>query len=269
MSDANGCKKDTFIVITSTLVVNAVAGRDTIICLNGSFTLDGSNSTGGANYDWFLLPSLSSISNSLVTNVNPSIGTSTFVLTVANGVCTDNDTMLVRVNALPIVDAGPFVNVPIYVSSPIGGSPTSPTGLSYTWTPNFGTLDNVNSANPIATNTTTTQYTVTVTDANGCTNFDTVTVSIYPHINISSGFTPNSDGKNDVWLIDYLNEFPGNVVEIYNRWGELLFYSQGYAIPFDGKYKGKDLPVGTYYYIINLHSDLFPTPYTGPLTIFR
>ena len=268
MSDANGCKKDTFIVVTSTLVVNAIAGRDTTICF-GNYILDGSKSSGGANYDWLNLPSLSSISNSLVTTVTPSVGTSTYVLLAVNGVCMDSDTIQVTVNALPIVDAGPFVSVPIYVATQIGGSPTSLTGISYTWTPNFGALDNSNSANPIATNTVTTQYTVTVTDVNGCTNFDTVTVSIYPHINISSGFTPNADGKNDVWIIDYLSEFPNNVIEIYNRWGELIFYSQGYAIPFDGKYKGKDLPVGTYYYVIDLRSDLFPIPYTGPLTIFR
>ena len=112
-------------------------------------------------------------------------------------------------------------------------------------------------------------YTVTVTDANGCSGSDTVTVFIYPEIKIPSGFSPNADGKNDVWQIDNIFQFPDNVVEVYNRWGELLFMSKGYAVPFDGKYNGKDLPVGTYYYIIDLHHPAFPKGYTGPLTIFR
>ncbi|MGZ3900678.1 MAG: T9SS type B sorting domain-containing protein, partial [Bacteroidia bacterium] len=53
------------------------------------------------------------------------------------------------------------------------------------------------------------------------------------------------------------------------RWGELLFRSEGYNVPFDGKYNNKDLPVGTYYHIINLNHPAYPKPYTGPLTIFR
>jgi gliding motility-associated-like protein len=56
---------------------------------------------------------------------------------------------------------------------------------------------------------------------------------------------------------------------MYNRWGERLFYSKGYNTPWDGNYKGKPLPVGTYYYAIKLNNDLFPTPYVGPITILR
>ncbi len=98
---------------------------------------------------------------------------------------------------------------------------------------------------------------------------DTVTVFVYPEIRIPNGFSNNGDGKNDVWQIDNINQFPDNTVEVYNRGGELLFYSRGYAVPFDGKYKGKNLPVGTYYYVINLNSPEQTKPYTGPLTIFR
>ena len=269
MTDANGCKKDTFIVMTSTLVVDAIAGRDTVFCQNVNLTLNGSSSIGGVTYDWFQLPLLPAISNTLIVSVNPPVGTSTYVLVATNGSCVDRDTIKITSNALPIVDAGPFVNIPINTTSPIGGAPTSPSLVTYTWTPNFGTLDNYNIANPIASNTVSTHYTITVTDANGCTNFDTVSVIILPQIKIPNGFSPNADGKNDVWQIDYLYQFPDNVVEVYNRWGELLFMSKGYAVPFDGKYNGKDLPVGTYYYIIDLHSATYPKPYTGPLTIFR
>ena len=94
-------------------------------------------------------------------------------------------------------------------------------------------------------------------------------VLIYPEIVIPNGFSPNGDGKNDKWIIDLISQFPDNVVEVYNRWGELLFYSQGYTVPFDGRFKNKDLPVGTYYYIINLNHPAYTKPYTGPLTIFR
>jgi gliding motility-associated-like protein len=58
-------------------------------------------------------------------------------------------------------------------------------------------------------------------------------------------------------------------VEIYNRWGELLFRSVGYDRPWDGRYRDGPVPVGTYYYVIELNDERFPEPYTGPLTVIR
>ncbi|NOZ46813.1 MAG: gliding motility-associated C-terminal domain-containing protein, partial [Chlorobi bacterium] len=58
---------------------------------------------------------------------------------------------------------------------------------------------------------------------------------------------------------------------VFNRWGERIFYSKGYDEPWDGKTKnGKDLPAGTYYYIINFHDALnLQKTKTGPITILR
>jgi gliding motility-associated-like protein len=90
-----------------------------------------------------------------------------------------------------------------------------------------------------------------------------------PEIYHGTGFSPNGDGVNDVWEIDRIDDFPSCVVEIYNRWGEQLFRSVGYTQKWDGQYKNKPLPVGTYYYIIELNDPKFPDPYTGPVTIMR
>ncbi|MBS1636544.1 MAG: gliding motility-associated C-terminal domain-containing protein [Bacteroidetes bacterium] len=268
VSDASGCSKDTSIVLTSTLIVNAVAGNDTSFCQGGPFTLNGNASVGGTTYQWLELPANTVVANTTTVVVNPATGTSTFVLVANGGTCTDSDTIMVTSNVPPVVDAGPFVSIPIMTSTQIGGNPTCPTAVSYTWTPAFG-LDNGSIANPTASNTITTQYTVTVTDANGCTGMDTITVDIFPQIKIPNGFSPNSDGKNDTWIIDNIQQFPDCTVEVYNRWGERLFYSTGYGVPWDGRFKGKDLPVGTYYYVINLNHPSYPDAYTGPLTIFR
>lgn len=266
--DAGGCIKDTTIVLTSTLNVDAVAGHDTSFCQGGSFTLNGSNSIGGVTYQWVQLPGNTVVSNASTATVTPAAGTSTYVLIANASGCTDSDTIHVTSHTPPFANAGPFVSIPLFTSTVIGGSPTGPNGCTFSWIPAFG-LDNTNSANPTASNTITTQYTVTVKDAFGCTNSDTVTVFIYPQIKIPNGFTPNGDGKNDSWVIDNIQQFPDCVVEVYNRWGEQLFYSKGYGVPWDGHYKGKDLPVGTYYYVINLHHPSYPDAYTGPLTIFR
>lgn len=266
--DLNGCRKDSAFIVNPAIIVDAIAGNDTTFCQGGSLILDGNNSIGGSTYQWIELPSGSIISNTTIVTVNPNNGTTTFVLVVENGLCVDRDTINITSNPLPNVDAGPFVTIPVFTSTVIGGSPTAPSGSSITWLPTLG-LDDSNASNPVSSTTITTIYTVSVVDANGCRNTDTVTVYILPEIRIPNGFSPNGDGKNDTWILDLIYLFPNCEIEVYNRWGEQLFYSKGYNTPFNGQYKGKDLPVGTYYYIINLNDPKYPKPFTGPLTIFR
>ena len=71
-------------------------------------------------------------------------------------------------------------------------------------------------------------------------------------IEIPSAFTPNSDGIHDEWTIYGLFNFPDVKVNVFNRWGQLVFNSTGYDIPWDGKYNGVDLPTSTYYYILEI-----------------
>jgi len=131
-------------------------------------------------------------------------------------------------------------------------------------------LDNDSVANPVTSTTVTTTYVVTVLDtATGCSNKDSIQVKVTPQIVISNGISPNGDGKNDTWAIDLIYKFPDNEVEIYNRWGELLYYKQRYDNSWNGTFKGKPLPVGTYYYVIKLNDPKYPDPITGPITIFK
>jgi gliding motility-associated-like protein len=90
-----------------------------------------------------------------------------------------------------------------------------------------------------------------------------------PSIHITNTFTPNNDGVNDVWDVPDLAYFPDCVVNIYNRYGALVFQSKGYSKAWDGTYKGRQLPVATYYYIINLNSVYNTTRYSGSITIIR
>ncbi|GIV29677.1 MAG: hypothetical protein KatS3mg028_0743 [Bacteroidia bacterium] len=267
ITDTKGCTHDTSFIISSTLTLIASANSGTAQCGTYTYLLDGSSSTNAITYQWTQLPS-NAIATTPTAIANVGIGTNSFVLTVTNGACTDTAMVILVGNPLPNVDAGPFSAMPVGSSTVIGGNPTSPTATNYVWMP-ASDLNNSNSSNPVTSTTVTTTYTVIVTDANGCTNWDTVTVYVYPEIVIPNGFSPNGDGKNDYWVIDNIQQFPDNTVEIYNRWGELLYSVKGYKNDFDGKYKGKDLPVGTYYYVINLNTPLYPKPYTGPLTIFR
>ena len=73
------------------------------------------------------------------------------------------------------------------------------------------------------------------------------------------GFSPNGDGVNDTWVVEDIELFPNNVVNIYNRSGKLVFTMKGYGNTYDGTFKGKKLPVGAYLYIIDLGNGSQPT----------
>ncbi len=68
--------------------------------------------------------------------------------------------------------------------------------------------------------------------------------------NISSLFTPNSDGMNDFWYIPDLEQYGKVEVTVYNRFGQSVYQSQNYNNDWDGTYNGNPLPAASYYYII-------------------
>ncbi len=81
--------------------------------------------------------------------------------------------------------------------------------------------------------------------------------------------TPNLDGKNDLFVINYLEKiYPNCRVIIFNRWGSIIFESIGYEEPWDGTYNGEQLPMGTYFYKIELNDDA-ATVFNGPISIIH
>ena len=93
---------------------------------------------------------------------------------------------------------------------------------------------------------------------------------VVPEVVIPTGFTPNGDGKNDTWEIPGMADYPGADVVIHDRWGQVVFRSNGYRDPWDGTNNGRALAVGTYYYHIQLNQlEGRSPPYTGFVTIVR
>jgi gliding motility-associated-like protein len=273
VTDSLGCKKDSVLQIITTVTIDANAGPDTVVCPGSSVVLSGLSSVGAVDYKWFQLPgtSVSATTPSFVlANAEDGLIYRYELLTISSTPgCTDRDTIVISTYSIPYIDAGPSYTIPVFATVTIGGNPTTSGAIgSVTWSPAFS-LSDINLENPVASNTIGMTYTASLAYGKGCIVSDTMQVLLYPEVKINNGFSPNNDGKNDYWYIDYLEQFPDNTVEIYNRWGEQLFYSKGYKTPFDGKYKGHNLPVGTYYYVIHLNHPAYPKPYTGPLTIFR
>ena len=270
VSDSKNCKDTVSFVVTPNINIGVNAGNDTTLCSIPTFVLHG-DTTGATSMQWIQLPNppLNVIGSTLTLTVSPVAGDTTqYVLIAQNGACANSDTINIISNSLPIPDAGNPVTIFSGQSAGIGGSPTNPGGGTINWFPHSALSDTA-VGNPTATPTITTTYTVFVTNVNGCVGWDTVTVIVLPTFVIPNGFSPNGDGYNDSWQIDYMYMFPNCEVEVYNRWGEQLFYSKGYATPWNGKYQGKDVPVGTYYYVIRLNDKKFPDHFAGPLTILR
>lgn len=166
---------------------------------------------------------------------------------VANNPATSNSISMV-VYTLPLIALGDdkVINKgsSVLLSPVITGSVAS-----YLWSPPTG-LSNAAIAAPLASPEVTTGYTLKVTSTDGCTAEGSITVKVLIIIDIPNAFSPNGDGINDTWNIKGLADYPGCMVNVYNRYGQLVYHSEGYTRQWDGTYNGHPLPVATYYYII-------------------
>ena len=121
------------------------------------------------------------------------------------------------------------------------------------WTPNQG-IDNVNGLEPVISPEESMFYYALFTNLVGCSATDSIYIEVNPSciFYVPTAFTPDGDGNNDFWNLICFDEEPNAFLKVFNRWGGLVYESNGGAdfIPWDGKNNGKELPVGTYYYTI-------------------
>jgi len=115
-------------------------------------------------------------------------------------------------------------------------------------------------------------YYITVTDANGCEYTNLYTIEI--PLEIPSVITPNADGKNDIFRITNIESVSNVKINIFNRWGDLVFNYEGTGYNYlnsqwDGTFNGTELPMATYVYIVEVEINSEKTQYNGTVTIVR
>lgn len=179
-----------------------------------------------------------------------------------------SDTQVVEIQDFPKPILGPDIFLGKGSGITIKGL-TDPS-MTYSWLPIAG-LDDPTNPNPFASPSQTMEYTLTVKTTLGCEGTAKVKIVVYQPIYIPTAFSPNADSMNDYWELAGMEAYPNAEVQIFNRWGNVVYYSKGtYNLaPFDGNDKNKLLPEGMYVYKINPFPDRPDFQYKGTFMLLR
>lgn len=258
-----GTNSDTLVVINSQQDLMA-STQDTIItCAQPQILLQANTPLYGIG-TW-TTDGGATISNIHSSNTTANLlnsGWQSFVWTISNGGCPpSSDTLLVLGNLPPDILTSDTSVCLTDEAFPINGVPAL-NGTSTFWEVSYGQgqLENPGAAGTSVTNLDFGPNILVYHSAYpGC---PTVTDTLLLIGELCEGtdpvlptvITPNFDGKNDLFVINFLEKlYPDCHVVIFNRWGSVVFESTGYAEPWDGTYKGEPLPMGTYFYSIELN----------------
>jgi gliding motility-associated-like protein len=258
ITDANGCKAyvekvpitepdSLYLLAENTINPLCNGGND------GSIDVSYSGGTPPYHYLWNTSATDASISGLPAGNYS-------LTLTDDNGCTSQNNFVLTEPAAITVTgDTGIDNEYYGYINLQVTNG-TSP--YSFVWS-NGETTQNIEDLYAG-------DYIVTVTDFNGCSVVDTFTIEI-PLI-IPTIITPNGDQLNDTWDIINIESYNDVHIEIYNRWGNLVYTYTGTGIGYkdktiqwDGKWNGKELPFASYVYIVELNDNT--ETYRGVVTL--
>ncbi|MDB5232616.1 MAG: cell surface protein [Chitinophagaceae bacterium] len=226
----------------------ARAGNDTLICFGDPAQLHGEIT--GAFFAWKPTNTLTGF-NTLNPVARPTVNT-TYILVAGDTVgCKKivSDTIFVAVQPKIIAFAGR--DTTIVMNQPLQLNATG--GTSYFWSPATG-LNNTGINNPVATLngfTDSITYIVSVS-SNGCSAQDDITVRIFktkPDLFVPTAFTPNKDGRNDILKAIPVGIKKFEYLQVYSRWGQLIFQSNDPDKGWDGKFNGIEQASGTYVFV--------------------
>jgi gliding motility-associated-like protein len=258
ITDVEGCTFKINVNIPQPTVVATQAAATVFNCFTNTGSINITNTTGGNPPYTYALGNgnFATTDNWTVTAAD----TYTVFAQDATG-CTASATIAVQEPSNWEINAGRDTTIVLGDSLRIVPTLTTFSVMQYAWQPPTG-LSCTTCKRPIATPTTTTTYTVTATDRNGCTNQDQITITVKDNKNvyIPNVFTPNDDGKND-----FFTAFGGNNIlkitkmQIFDRWGESVYAATDIPLngntkqtAWDGNFNGKPLNPGVFVYAIEI-----------------
>ncbi len=244
--------------------------KDTIFCYGESMRYE--TTGGGKTYAWYengFNPATSLSCTDCANPIATPLATTEYTVVIADSVnCADTFNTRIRIKPLPginILQSDTVIKYDQSVVLNVTG------GDLYYWSPAVS-LSAAAGTTVIATPKETTEYIVSGIATTGCSNRDSITIVVDPSDNlfIPSGFSPNSDGKNDVFKVanftfQRLMEF-----RVFNRYGQEIFSTTDGKKGWDGTWKGVRQEMGVYQYMIRVaFPDGVVETYKGDVTLMR
>lgn len=246
VTNAAGCTKNN----ATTIVVNPSPTASTsfatgAICKGDSIQLI---AAGGPPYLWIPATGLSQ-DNIYNPKASPATTTKYSVIVTNQFACKDTADVTITVSPGPIVDAGPdkimLKGTPVQLSGKVIGN-----NISFSWSPATN-IDDEFSLQPFVNPPADKKYVLKAVSTIGCgMSTDTVLVKVYNDIYVPNAFSPNGSGTNNRWNIVTLGAVSSFDLQLYNRWGQLIFETKDASRSWDGTYKGEPCPMGAYNYFI-------------------
>lgn len=235
---------------------------DSVICINDRIQHSGliAVDTSRVRWNWrFPNGNTANTQNPIIQQYKIA-GTFPVSVTVVNSSgCADTAVKNIVVNPLPQVTLPPVLTIQV------GGTVTLPAKytsgiVSYTWTPDL-TLSCNNCPQPVSSPRFDTEYKVSVTDSNGCVNSGSVKVIVLCKgvtVFIPNTFSPNGDGRNDVFYVRGQGLDRIKSLQVFNRWGQLVFEQKDFPVNaaqngWNGMYKGMKASPDVYVYQLDVY----------------
>ena len=241
----DGCTGSSSITLTE--VVFTLSGSESSLCTGGAVTL---TAGGGTTFVW----STGEVGSTIV--VNPSDPT-LYSVVITSGSCSQT----LSTTVTPTEATQTALPDTIYVGAGQAQFVNGPEGFeSYVWSPT-NQIGNPFGSGVTFIGTTTQYLVVEATHADGCVLTDSV-LMIIVDLTIPNGFSPNSDGVNDVFRIPELDFYPASFT-VWNRWGDKVLDEPRYQNTWAGKCEtgsclgSDDLPEGTYFYLVDVEGITF------------
>jgi gliding motility-associated-like protein len=233
------------------------AGANKAICLNDSILIKGNLTHFNSNkidFAWTPTDSLTS-PTSLQTMVHPTQSTwytITATTTKADYGCDFTAISKVKVVVQPVIKA--FAGNDTIAVKGVPHQLHGTGGVNYTWTSASGiSIVNPFNQNAFATLNNDANFYLKVTDAIGCTGYDSIFVKVYegPTYYVPTAFTPNGDGLNDIFRAIPVGISNTVYFRVFNRYGNLIFETTQWLKGWDGTFSGKPQPMGTYVWMVS------------------
>jgi gliding motility-associated-like protein len=201
---------------------------------------------------WQWTPALG-LSSDVVPNpiASPSKTTEYKVLITNKYGCKDSAYLTIFVDQKPVADAGPDKKINLGDSVVLNGS-VSGTSINFSWSP-ASFIDDIHSKTPTVYPPEDAEYTLTVNSEVGCgSSSSSVIVKVYKDVYVPTGFTPNNDGKNDLFRVTAADNYKRFKLLVCNRWGQVIFETTDINKGWNGKFKDVQLASDVYVYYLEI-----------------